>query len=92
MHTNHSIGTSLTTHGIQGVGTHHKVHQLMADAEKQRLISDLHGAGTRSGLRHRLGGMMISLGAVIAGKTHDIQERQATMPSPTAKSGFVPTR
>lgn len=89
-HTHSSIGTSLMTHGIQGIDTHYKTGQLMADANTQRLINNVRAGGT-TGLRHRIGGMMIALGAAIAGKTHDLQERQATMPSPTAKSGFVPT-
>ena len=92
-HTQHSIGTSLMTHGIQGIDTHFKTGQLMADAQNRQMIIDLHDAGATTDLRHRIGGMMIALGAAITGKTHDIQERQATRPShPTAKPGVVPSR
>lgn len=91
-HTQHSIGSSLMTHGIQGIDTHYKTGQLMADARNRQLIIDLRDAGAADSLRHRLGRMMISLGAAIAGKTHDIQERQATRPShPSAKAGAVPS-
>lgn len=88
-HTHHSIGTSLHTHGVQGVETYHKANRFMEDVNVQRLID---AEGAPSGLRHRIGGLMITLGATVAGRTHDIQGRQATMPSPAAKSGFVPTR
>lgn len=71
----HSIGTSLMTHGMQGIDTHYKTEQLMAAADARQLSNDLRGNGTASGLRHRIGGMMIALGAAIAGKTHDIQAR-----------------
>ena len=89
MNHTHSIGTSFMTHGIEGIGAHHKTHQLMAAANARRL-DDVNGS---TSLRHHLGSLMISIGAAVAGKTHDIQERQATRPSHTsAKPGAVPTR
>lgn len=89
----HSIGTSLMTHGLHGIDTHYKTEQLMRDTNTRKRFSDVHATGEPSGMRHRIGGMMIALGAAIAGKTHDIQARQATMPSPrSAKPGVVPTR
>lgn len=91
MTTNQSIGTSLIIHGIQGIDTHHRTERLMADVNTHWITSGLKGDNASSSLRHRIGGMMIALGAAIAGTTHDLQERQATMPSPSAKSGFVPT-
>lgn len=91
MNTHQSIGSSLFAHGIQGIDTHYKTEQLMHDVNTRQMIIDLRDAGTTTSLRNRIGGMMIALGAAIAGKTHDLQERQATTPSPSAKSGFVPT-
>ena len=44
-HTQHSIGTSLMTHGIQGIDTHYKTGQLMADAQNRQMIIDLRDAG-----------------------------------------------
>jgi hypothetical protein len=92
-HPHRSISNSLVIHGIQGIDTHHKTAKLMADVNSHRIISELRNANAMPGIRHRIGGMMIALGAAIAGKTHDIQARQATMPSPSsAKPGVVPTR
>lgn len=91
-HHDYSIGTSFLIHGTQGIDTHYKTDHLMLDAETRQLISSLRASGNPAGIRHRIGGMMIALGAAISGKTHDLQERQATMPSPTAKPGVVPTR
>ncbi len=92
MNTNQPMSTSLFAHGIQGIDTHYTTERLLIDAETRRTLDTLRASGTAIGVRHALGGMMIALGAAIAGKTHDLQERQATMPSPSAKSGFVPTR
>ena len=88
----HSIGSSLMIHGYQGIDAHYKTAQLMASARAHELLNNVRATGTNPGLRHRFGAMLIALGAAIAGKTHDIQARQATMPSPTAKPGAVPTR
>jgi hypothetical protein len=91
-HHTHSIGSSFMAHGIQGIEPHHATSRLMAEATAHRNTRDLHPTGAPNRLRYRIGGVMIALGAAIAGKTHDIQERRATTPSPTATSGFFPTR
>jgi hypothetical protein len=91
-HRTHSIGSSFMAHGIQGIEPHHKTEQLMAGATTHRITRDLPHRGAPNRLRYRVGGVMIALGAAIAGRTHDIQDRRATTPSPTATSGFVPTR
>lgn len=88
-----SIGTSLMIHGYQGIDAHYKTAQLMAGARAHELLNNVRATGTNPGVRHRFGGILIAIGAAIAGKTHDIQARQATMPSPSsAKPGVVPTR
>jgi hypothetical protein len=91
-HRTHSIGSSFMAHGIQGIEPHHATSRLIAEATAHRNTRALHPTGAPNRLRYRIGGVMIALGAAIAGKTHDIQERRATTPSSTATSGFVPTR
>lgn len=86
------IGTHFLTHGIDDIETHHRTRQLLDHADTRRLVARLGHAGRPEGLRARLGGMLIALGAAITGTTHDLQERQGGMPSPFRKSGFVPTR
>ena len=86
------IGTTLLDHGNTGINVQYRTSQLLADAHTHRLISQLPHTGRPNRLRVHIGGMMIALGAAIAGTKHDLQERQSTMPPPFRKPGFVPTR
>lgn len=80
-----TISQSFMSHGTQGIDATYKTERLIQAAEARR------NAAT-TGLRHSLGNMIISLGALIAGTTTTIQDRHATMPTPDPKPGFVPTR
>lgn len=87
-----SIGQDFMTFGNESVGVHHAIQNRLAQAERHQIITNLRDEDQPSGIRNRLGIMMISLGTLIAGKTAHMQERQATRPSSSPKSGFVPTR
>ena len=80
-----TIGNSFRTQGRGGMEATYKRERWMAAAKSRR-------NATGNGLRHSIGSLVISLGAFIAGTTTHIQDRQATMPVPTPKTGFVPTR
>lgn len=81
------IGNRFLDYSNVGIHTHYRIALLLADAESRQSL-----AGYRSTLRGRIGEMMITLGVAIAGTTHDLQERRASMPTPSRKPGFSPTR
>jgi hypothetical protein len=86
------IGTRVLDYSNVGIHTHYRIGLLLADAETRQRLAELRDAGHRTTLRIRIGEMMIALGAAIAGTTHDLHDRQATMPPPLRKPGFSPTR
>ncbi len=87
-----SVGQDFMTFGNEAIGVHHAIQRRLVDAERHVIITNIRNRTQPTGIRNRLGGMMIALGTHLAGKTIDLQERQATMPAPEPKSGFVPTR
>lgn len=86
------IGLDFLAHGTQAVGPTFTMERRLAEANARRIIANIRGTEPATGLRHAIGGLIISLGAFIAGTTANIQDRQATMPAPAPKSGYVPTR
>jgi hypothetical protein len=87
-----SIGHNFITFGNEGVGVHHTVERRMSEIEKHQIMSTLRNGHQPSWLRHTLGSLLITTGALIAGSSAHIQDRQATMPAPAPKSGLLPTR
>jgi hypothetical protein len=86
------IGLDFLAHGNQAIDVNHASERRQAEADSRRIIASIRDAQPSTGPRHALGTLIISLGAFIAGTTANIQDRQATMPAPTPKSGYVPTR
>lgn len=86
------VGLDFLAHGTQAIDTTFAVERRRAEADARRIIANARGTHPATGLRHALGTVIISLGAIIAGTTTTIQDRQATMPAPAPKSGYVPTR
>lgn len=86
------ISHNFFANGTPAIDATHMMERRLAEAESRRLIASARRNASGTGLRHMVGTMIISVGAVIAGTTTNIQDRQATMPDPTPKSGFVPTR
>lgn len=84
-----TMGHDFMTFGTEGIGVHHATQQRLAHAEKHEIVGNARGKGS---LRHQLGGMMITLGTLIAGTSAHIQDRQATRPAPAPKPGLIPTR
>jgi len=73
---NTSIGHQLTIFGIEGIAVHHVSRQRREEAEAYAIVADIRHPGA---VRHRIGSMVIALGARIAGNTDDWQ---APMPAP----------
>jgi hypothetical protein len=86
-----SIGQSFLNNGTSAIDATHAMERRFEEAEARRILSIARHHDSGTGLRHTLGAMIISLGTVIAGTTATIQDRQATMPDPSPKPGFVPT-
>lgn len=86
-----SISSDFMTFGNEGIGVGHAIQTRLSRAEQASIMSNLRDVERATGLRNWLGSTMISLGTLIAGKTAHMQERQATRPSSSPKSGFVPT-
>jgi hypothetical protein len=87
-----SIGHNFITFGNEGVGVHHTVERRMSEVKKHQIVANLRNEYQPSWLRRSLGSLLITTGALIAGKSAHIQDRQATMPAPAPKSGMLPTR
>jgi hypothetical protein len=87
-----TIGHSFLASGTPAIDTAYAMDRRLAEAESRRLVANARNAESPTGLRHAIGSLLISFGAFIAGTTTHIQDRQATMPAPAPKPGFVPTR